>query len=251
MAGLLQAEKRPGVAVSKRERAAASFMAPPALELLVLLGIFLLAVATRAINLDEYSGDLDEGIRGMQLLLMRAGYRPFQDISASQGPLLLDLLYPLYNLYGGSLAAARMAVGTYSLLAILGAYWIGRQVAGQLGAAAAAILLALSPTFLRGSRHALAEAVALGPATLAVGASLVYLRGGRRAWLLAAGVLLAISLLIKPIAIAAAVPLALAALLRGRRGARDLLVTGAVVAAIVVLAPLLVGLGGVLDQVVD
>ena len=128
------------------------------------LGVILVGSAfMRLVRLNSTSGDLDEGIRGMQLLLVSAGYRPVQEIYSSQGPLLLDMLYPLYHLFGETLAAARLAVGVYSLVGILGAYWVGRVVGGPIGAATAAVLLALSPTYLRTSRQALAEVPALAP----------------------------------------------------------------------------------------
>src|SRR5690349_20954741 len=72
----------------------------------VLLGIILIVAAfMRLVRLSGTSGDLDEGIRGIQLLLMSAGYRPMQEIYSSQGPLLLDMLYPLYRAFGETLGA--------------------------------------------------------------------------------------------------------------------------------------------------
>ena len=65
----------------------------------------------RLVRLSGTSGDLDEGIRGIQLLLMSAGYRPMQEIYSSQGPLLLDLLYPWYVLFGETLGAAQADAG--------------------------------------------------------------------------------------------------------------------------------------------
>lgn len=198
-------------------------------ELLGLATILLAAVGLRALNLDDSGAELDEGIRGMQLRLMSAGYRPFREIHASQGPLLLDLLYPLYLAFGGTLTAARLAVGAYSIVAIGGAYGIARQIAGPVGGCAAALLLVLSPAYLRNSRLALGEVVSLGPAALAIGALLAYRRSGRRPWLLAAVLLLGLSLLIKPITLAAVLPFGLFVLLRGRAAIRAL--TGPVLAA--------------------
>ena len=78
------------------------------------LGVILVSAAfMRLVRLGSTSGDLDEGIRGIQLLLMSAGYRPVQEIYSSQGPLLLDMLFPLYRLFGETLGAARLAVGLY------------------------------------------------------------------------------------------------------------------------------------------
>lgn len=222
-----------------------------ALELGAIVGLLAIAVWMRTVNLDTYSGLFDEGIRVEQLFLMDKGYRPFRDIFAAQGPLLLDLLYPLFRIYGGTLEAARLAVATYSLLGMLGVYAIGRQLGGAVGGLAAAALLLLSPLYLEGSRLALAEVVALGFAAPAVAASIRYAQVGGRRWLgLAVGLAL-LSLLVKPITIGLALPLGLAVLMRGRSGVGDAAVIGAIAALAAGGVVLGVGLAGVLDQIVD
>ena len=212
------------------------------------------AVAMRVVNPGVYSGLFDEGIRVEQLFLMSAGYRPFRDIFAAQGPLLLDLLHPWFVLFGQDLVAARWSVGVYSLVGLAGAYWLARLVGGPLAAITAATLLVLSPLYLEGSRIALAEVPALAPATFAVGAAIVYARSGSRRWLVACGVLLAVSLLIKPITLAAGVPAGLAVLSRWRAGLRTILVDGlllgTLVAALGIVVVVGVGLAGVFDQIV-
>src|SRR5215213_4787511 len=127
------------------------------IEALVALPLFGVAVAARLVNLGAYSGLFDEGIRAEQLFLMSSGYRPFRDIYAAQGPLLLDLLHPWFMLFGQDLAAARMAVGVYSLVGLAAAYWVARLVGGPLAAVATLVLLVVSPLYLEGSRIALAE----------------------------------------------------------------------------------------------
>src|SRR4051812_16377619 len=144
------------------------------LEIGAVLTLLAIAIWMRLVNLGSYSGLFDEGIRVEQLFLMAQGYRPFRDIFAAQGPLLLDLLYPLFRLYGGTLEAARMAVATYSLLGLLGVYLAARQVGGALGGLAAMGLLVLSPLYIEGSRLALAEVVALGFAAPSVAAAIAY-----------------------------------------------------------------------------
>jgi hypothetical protein len=224
------------------------------LEALAVVGLLGLAVAMRLVNPGVYSGLFDEGIRVEQLFLMSAGYRPFRDIFAAQGPLLLDLLHPWFVLFGQDLVAARWSVGAYSLVGLGGAYWLARLVGGPLAAITAGALLVLSPLYLEGSRIALAEVPALAPATIAVGAAIVYSRNGSRRWLLACGVLLAVSLLIKPITLAAGVPAGLAVLSRWRAGLRTMLldgiILGALVAALGILVVVGVGVAGVLDQIV-
>ncbi len=220
-------------------------------ELAVAVPILTIGLLMRLLNLHQYSGLFDEGIRVEQLFLMSAGYRPFRDIFAAQGPLLLDLLYPWFVLFGRDLAAARLAVGVYSMVGLAGVYWVGRLVGGRLGGAAAALLLVFSPLYLEGSRLALAEVPAMAPAILAVGASLVYARDGGRHWLVAAGVLLATSLLMKPITLAATVPIGLAVLSRGRSAGKDLVLLGALVASLMIAVVFAVGLAGVFEQIVS
>src|SRR5215218_1876580 len=99
----------------------------PLLEVVALGAALGVALWLRVLNLDAYTGSFDEGIRSEQLLLMSAGYRPFRDIFASQGPLLLDLLYPFFSAFGQTLAAARFGVVVCSVVALVGAWWIARQ----------------------------------------------------------------------------------------------------------------------------
>ncbi len=221
------------------------------LDAAIVTPILAVAVAMRLINIGTYSGLFDEGIRTEQLFLMSAGYRPFRDIFAAQGPLLLDLLHPWFVLFGQDLAAARLAVGVYSLVGLIGVYWVGRLVAGVVGGALVMLLLAMSPLYLEGSRLALAEVPAMAPAIFAVGSALVYAAGGNRAWLLATGVLLATSLLVKPITLAAAVPVGLAVLARGRAAWKDAIILGMLVSTLMVLVVFAVGVAGVLEQIVD
>jgi hypothetical protein len=221
------------------------------LELAAVALLLALAAWMRLVNLGTYSGLFDEGIRVEQLFLMGQGYRPFRDIFAAQGPLLLDLLYPLFRLYGGGLEAARFAVATYSMIGLVGVYLAARQLGGVLGGLAAMALLMLSTLYIEGSRLALAEVVALGFAAPAVAAVIAYSRTGRRAWLAIAAALALVSLLVKPITIGLAIPFALAVLRRGRSGIVDAAIVGAVAAVVAAIVILWIGLAGVLDQIVD
>src|SRR5829696_2405556 len=78
-----------------------------------------LAVPSRVLNLEAFAGKFDEGIRGTQLMLMAAGYRPFREIFASQGPLSPDIFYPTYMLFGQTLGAARLAPALFSVVGVL------------------------------------------------------------------------------------------------------------------------------------
>lgn len=221
------------------------------------LGPLLLVAAAlpmRLANLGSYSGKADEGTRAEQLLLMAAGFRPVKDVFASQGPLSLDVFYPFFLLLDRTLAGARLAVVFYSLLELLAVFWLGRLVGGRVGSWAAALLLLASPTFLKNSRLALVEVPALLPATLALAAVLAYGRDGRRRWLVASAVALAVALSIKPMVIAVAPAVGLALLLRpGARPpaiGRDLFVYGAVAGGLIAAIVLVVGPAELYDQLV-
>src|SRR5215212_3229846 len=125
-------------------------------EVGILVGLLLMALAMRVVDLDgprsSFPDLFDEGIRAEQLLLMAHGFRPFRDIYSAQGLLLLDLLYPFYAAFGGTLGAARVGVGVLSVLGIAGAWWSGRQAAGPVAGLAAAFLLVASAPFLESSR---------------------------------------------------------------------------------------------------
>ncbi|MCC7105182.1 MAG: glycosyltransferase family 39 protein [Chloroflexi bacterium] len=204
-----------------------SWAAVLARNVLLLLPVLALALAFRLVNLDSYSGLFDEGIRVEQLYLMTWGYRPFRDIFAAQGPLLLDSLYPFYlvgsAVLGQTLVAARVAAVCYSLLGIVALAWLAHQIAGRWAAVSAALVLALSPLYLEGSRLALAEVPALAPAMLSVGAITRYSATGRLRWLILAAAALTWSILMKPITVAAIPAVCIGALGQGWPGWRQLL----------------------------
>ena len=186
---------------------------PLLVELVALALLVILALRLRLENVGHYTGSFDEGVRMEQLLLMEHGYRPYRDIFASQGPLLLDLLYPFYDFFGHSLGGTRAGVGLLSVVGLLGAWWAARALSPTAGLGTAA-LLALSPGYLDGSRLALAEVPSLAPCLWAVGCGLRWMRGGSAGWLYGAAALGTFGVLIKPMAAPVAVPLTALALLR-------------------------------------
>src|SRR5918996_194453 len=111
------------------------------LGLVVLLAV---AITSRLLNLEQFAGKFDEGIRGTQLMLMAAGYRPFREIFASQGPLSLDVFYPTYALFGQTLGAARLAPALFSVVGVVVAAWAARHAGGLVAGPVTGLLLALS-----------------------------------------------------------------------------------------------------------
>jgi hypothetical protein len=219
-------------------------------DLFAAAAIVALACVLRLPGLDRYTVSFPEGIRAEQLLLMAAGYRPCVEIFCNQGPLLFYALYPTFVMFGQTLEAMRSGVIMFSLIGVAATYWVGYLLAGRTAAIVAAVLVALSPTYLKFSRLALAEVPAMAPAVLAVGAALLFYRHGRDRWLMAAGLLLALSLLLKPVTLASCVPVGLFVLMRSSRRWRNVILLTAVTALGIVVPTLLIGFSEILEQVV-
>jgi 4-amino-4-deoxy-L-arabinose transferase-like glycosyltransferase len=222
---------------------------PTVLELFALGLVLSLAVAMRLPQLNEPANNYDEGVYLESLLLFARGYAPFAEIAVSQGPLHLHTQLPFFLLFGQTVAAGRAASAGLSLVGLVGIWWVGREVGGRWAGLGAALLLAISPTYLRFSRQALAELPALAPTILAIGAALLYSRTGRTRWLVVAGLLAALGLLMKPIVVPAALGLVWLVWRPNAAGWRSLLLLAAVVLAAIALVLVLLGPGPVLGQV--
>ena len=219
------------------------------LELAALAAVVAVALALRLPELDEPTDNYDEGAYLASLLLMRHGYHPFADINTGEGPLNLYLAYVSYALGGFTLSAARTGTVVASLLGLGGVAWAGRALGGPVAGVAAALALALSPTFLRVSRWVGPEAAAVALAALAVGAAAWAYRTDRDRWRLLAGALFALANLIQ-----ASVPMAALAvgLLTVKRSApRSALLAPAMAVAVVVGVLLAVGPVEVLGRIVS
>ncbi len=219
-------------------------------DLAILAAILCAACLALVPNLDRYTVSFPEGIRAEQLLLMAAGYRPCVEIFCNQGPLLFYALYPTFVLFGQTLEAVRSGVVLFALVGIAGTFWVGHLIAGRVGGAAAAALVALSPTYVKFSRLALAEVPAMAPAVIAVGAALMFYRTGRDRWLVGAALLVATSLLLKPVTLAICVPVGLIVLLRQDGRLRNLAVLTAISGVAIAIPTLLIGFSEILEQVV-
>jgi len=177
-----------------------------AVELLALVGVLWLAVAVRLPGLGDHTDLSDEGIRGVQLRLLAVGFKPVSEIYASQGPLSLWLFWPAVALFGPEIVVARVTVVAYSLVVLAGSAWIARRAAGPIAGIAAGAVLAVSPVFLDNSRLAFVEVPSIAPTVLGLVGLLLFRRSGRRRWLVASAVLVALGMLAKPMAAVAGLP---------------------------------------------
>jgi hypothetical protein len=236
--------------LSSRTRAGTAARRVPWIDLIVIGVIVAVAGLVRLPNLDLYTISFPEGIRAAQLQLMAAGYRPCVEIFCNQGPLLFYALYPTFVLFGGTLEAVRSGVVIFSLAGIAATYWVGYLLGGRLAATVAAVLVALSPTYLKFSRLGLAEVPAEAPAIAAVGAAILFQRTGRDRWLIGAALLVAFSLLLKPVTLAVCVPVGLCVLLRAERRWRNVAVLTAVTALAIAIPTVLIGFSEIVEQIV-
>jgi hypothetical protein len=216
------------------------------------LAIIALASGLRLWNLGQPDPKgYDEGVRLEQLYLMAAGFRPFHDISADQGPLLLEYFFPFFNSLGRDATAARAAVVVASLACLVATYLSARRLGGPIAGLGALAFLGLSPLFLSISRRAIAEAVALAPACLALWLALAYRANGRTPLALASAACYALAILLKPMALTVLVPITLVLVVRrGRLWLGDVLPWSLIVVGVAALAVAIIGPAALYEEFV-
>jgi 4-amino-4-deoxy-L-arabinose transferase-like glycosyltransferase len=160
-----------------------------------------------------FGNEYDEGIRLEQLFLMSRGYRPFYEIYASQGPLLLAYMHPWFQHLGQDIVAARLPVVFASLVAVVSVYLIGREIDGRGAGLIAMLLLGLSPAFLEVSRLALAEVPSMAPCLVGVWLAIRHVQQRRATWMMGlSGLSCGLGILMKPMAVLLLGPIALSVL---------------------------------------
>lgn len=171
------------------------------------------AVLMRLYHLDlAFDRDgYDEGVYWQSLRAMFDGGHLYSGIFYSQPPLFLLSTYPGFALFGASLWSARFGIVLVSLLGFLGAYLLGKTLAGRLGALAALLLLLLDPLYLAQSQTIQAEASSVAFTLLAIAFAFMWWQhpDGRRGicWAVLCGVTFAASLLCKLLCISTIVPI--------------------------------------------
>ncbi len=221
------------------------------------MAVMMVALLLRLPILTGGQIDYDEGVYWQSLRALMAGHHLFSEIYSSQPPGFLLVLLPFYGLLGQNLIAARIGVLLFSLAGLLAAYRIGALLADRRVGLLAMAVLAADPIGVRESVALQADSPAIALALWSVVLALETRVAGRRAALPAflAGGLLALSVLVKPLAVAAGPPLLLALLLSPAAG-RDrlrgvaLAAAGGIVASAALLLPLHAEWGPMWDQTV-
>jgi len=222
----------------------------------LLLALVAVGVAARLPLLGGAQIDYDEGVYWASLRSMAAGHPLFSSVYSSQPPGFLSILAVFFGA-GHSLTAARAGILVFFAVALVATYAAARTLLGPWPALAAAALLAVDPLMLRQSVTLQADgpSLALGMVAVACAAAAAVSMpaggGGPRSWrgsllLVASGLALAVAVLVKLNAVAFAVPVGLVAVLApgGEQPSLltavrrlQLVLAGAVLGAVVVLAP--------------
>jgi hypothetical protein len=177
------------------------------------LGILMvLFVFWQANHLEGFNWGYDEGVHLMIARLVWSGYKPYSEVSATQGPLFIYSVALGFGLLGTSAAACRLVTVFYATIGLVAVALAARELGGWLSGLSAVVLLMLAPEFGRLSKAAMADVPAISIAALAILSSLRYLTTGRRGWLIFAGLTFGLGCLIKLAIAPALLPLGLAVL---------------------------------------
>ena len=148
------------------------------------LGILIALFALWQVNhLKGFNWGYDEGVHLMIARLVWSGYKPYSEVSATQGPLFVYSIALGFGLLGTSAAACRLVTVFYAVIGLMAVALAAQELGGWLSSLSAVVLLMLAPEFGRLSKAAMADVPALSMAALAILSSLRYLTTGRRGWL--------------------------------------------------------------------
>ncbi|MBL7064106.1 MAG: glycosyltransferase family 39 protein, partial [Anaerolineae bacterium] len=168
--------------------------------------IAVVALALRLIHLDAAPLNASEAREAM--LAWRVG-QSFQ--TANYSPLLLAANTLLFTLCGASDTLARLWPALFGSVLALMPFLLRRRI-GRVGALAAGLYLALSPTALLASRQLDGAVVAAVGAMALLGGLVSFRDTSERRWLILAAAGLALALTSSPVAYGLLLPLALACL---------------------------------------
>jgi 4-amino-4-deoxy-L-arabinose transferase-like glycosyltransferase len=184
--------------------------------LLLWLLVLVLFLAWRAQNLEAFSPVNDEGAHLMWARLAIDGFPLYAETHAVQSPLFLEWIGLAFRLAGQTVQAGRWAMLTGFIPLAVALSWLAYRQGGGLAALVALILLGLAPLIFTFSRLVMAEVPATGLAVVSVAWLFVYLDREHRGWLVASGLALGLSFLVKALNPFVIVPIGLLILMRNR-----------------------------------
>ena len=185
-----------GVTAPQPPRRGGWRQALPWVALAALLAAFVVFEATA---LDPGFWKYDEGLNVIKAQLVREGYWPHRDIWSDQPPLFTLLLAVVQSALGPSLPVGRAFVLCWAVVLLVATFWLGTKHGSRWAALAAILLLAASPLVQELGRTILIGLPAVALGMLALGCALLAQERGRLRWLVIAGLLFGLGMLIKPL----------------------------------------------------
>jgi 4-amino-4-deoxy-L-arabinose transferase-like glycosyltransferase len=177
--------------------------------------LVLLYLAWPLTHLEVHKWTNDEGLYMQRAALANAGYPLYTETYLNKPPLLVWVLQLAFRIAGQSLAVARLAALCLTLPGFIAVGVIARRLWGRWASPAAmGVLLALAEVPER-ANIVMPDLPAMSFALVAIGAALLFRCGGRRGWMALSGAAFAGSLLIHPLLIYMALPLAMILFLPG------------------------------------
>jgi glycosyltransferase XagB len=140
------------------------------------LGICVVALAGGVWMLNTAAVDDAEGVYWQSLRALASGHPLFTSVFSSQPPVFLRSVYPFYVAFGQTLAAARLGVVGYALVALFACASAGRAIGGRWTGVIACALLAVNPFFFTAAHTLQSGVPALALALIAVAMAAMSMR---------------------------------------------------------------------------
>jgi 4-amino-4-deoxy-L-arabinose transferase-like glycosyltransferase len=213
-------------------------------------------------GLGRFDASYDSGVYLESARMMRRGYPQYIVVFGSQPPLWLPLLQFSFFLFGESFFSGQLVSAAACLITVGAVMVIMARLQDRFSAIMAALLVVLSPVELSWSRTVIADVPSSAFATVAMALVACYFSVGSRLWLVLTAAAIAVSILIKLFGVYTLPPVLLLVLARWMQTPRldlsarlygfsqDLLILGATMAGLIVLATSASGLPKVWDQAV-
>jgi 4-amino-4-deoxy-L-arabinose transferase-like glycosyltransferase len=165
-------------------------------------------------RLERLSWEDDEGTFLATAQSVFVGHALYREVWFNYLPGFMAILVAAFHLGDVTVEAARSAMVMCAGLLLVGMAELARQLGGRRAGIVAAALLVITPNFVRLGRAVMAEVPATALTVWALLAALLFLRSGRLAWLIGAGLLTGGAILIKYPTAVTIIPVAAAVFLR-------------------------------------
>lgn len=179
-------------------------------------------------HLEAYAWSNDEGLYVQRAALANAGYPLYTETFFNKPPLLVWILQLAFRLAGETLAVARLTSLCVTLAGLIALGKLVEHLWGRWAGVAAMLVFLGIPEVPVRAHVVMSDLPALAFAVAAMGLALAFRRRGKRVWMALSGMAYAGALLIHPLLIYTALPLAVILFLPGLGSAsvrlRDLLV---------------------------